>query len=98
MEFMPEHAPAVALAFLTICFGLLAGAFVRVHASLTGRRRRAGQIGVAMVAAAGIYSGILLAFSLSNLGMRTARSIRRYSFGYSLSPNTNGSGESGGTV
>ncbi len=66
MEFMPEYAPLVVLAFLGSCFALGVTGVVIVY-GLARRKRRQILLGLAMaLAGAGIYAGLLLVASFSS--------------------------------
>ncbi len=66
MEFMPEGAPLVVLSFLSTCFLLVVASVVVVHALVTGHYQRGKRVAGVMLAGAGFYFSILLAFSVTS--------------------------------
>ena len=66
MEFMPQHAPWVFLALLFTGFALAVASIALVGAWLAGMRGWTGKVLVGGIALAGVYLGILLAFSFSS--------------------------------
>ncbi len=78
MEFMPRHAPVVALSFLFTGFLLLIGGVSFLYAGTAGKRDRAKKVLAAMCATAGIYSVCLLVASLGSSESVLAAGQQKY--------------------
>ena len=66
MEFIPQYALLVALAFLGTCFALGVTALLIVYALARSKRRLVSYAGGAALALAGAYAAVLLVASLTS--------------------------------